>query len=251
MIVTGPPGFVAVPSALVLTLKLGAMIAAAPRELVSPLIVSEAAVLLARLHAPPLSARVIVTVAVAWVPTPAALQFVKPAPSTIVGEVGTVKFWGAVLGKTTVTVLDPTALVSAPAELVVNPTVQFAVAPATIDEPTKVTEPTEGSIRYGTGSDESSSRSSSRSTPPRCVSDQRRPFGVTGRPCSSSSSTGVTRRPVSRPPAPRNAIMPSFRRVGTRPAASSRQLQVRSPWCWSTWSSSSAPVPVTVTNSWP
>ncbi len=233
-------------STLVLTVKSSLEIELACSEFVSPLIVSEAAVPLPTAQVPPLSASVIVTVVVSVVAV--AEQLTKLAPSTIVGVAGTTNAVRPALGKTTVIVLPA---LRAPVALVVNPTVQSDVAPATMDEPTKVTTVTDGSIRYGSGSDESSNRSSRKSAPSRCASDQRRPLGVTEIPLASSSSTGAIRRPVSLPPAPRNATMPSFRRVGVRPEPASRQRHVRVPWCRSTWSSCSAPEPLTVTSSCP
>jgi hypothetical protein len=84
---------------------------------VRPLSVSDAAVLAATEHDAPAS----VTVAVVPAPTAVAVQLVKPLPSVTVGDAGTVKPAGK-----TIVIVSPTLM--APVELVVKPSVQFALA---------------------------------------------------------------------------------------------------------------------------
>ena len=94
--------------------------------------VSEAAALAATEHEAPTS------VAVAVVPEPeaVAVQLVKPLPSVTVGTAGTVKPAGK-----TIVIVSPAAI--APVELVVKPSVQFALADGACVEPLKLTEPTD------------------------------------------------------------------------------------------------------------
>ncbi len=235
-------------SPLVFTLKLVARTAADCFEFVTPPIVSVAAVGLASEQTPPLFVSLIVTAVPAFVTVPFP-QFAaaKAGPSaTVAAETPeTPNASVPALGNVAVIVLFRTSAVVG-----TKPTVQVAVAPATIDEPAKVTEVTAGSIRYGTGSDASSRRSSRNCAPSRRASDHRRCSGVIWRPWTSRSATGAIRSPVSRPSAAWNATIPSFCRPASR-LVPSRQLHVRGPWWRSTWSSCSAPLRPTVTSSCP
>lgn len=94
--------------------------------------VSDAAVLAATEHEAPTS----VTVAVAPEPVAVAVQLVKPLPSVTVGAAGTVKPAGK-----TIVIVSPTLM--PPVELVVKPSVQFALAAGAWDEPLKLTELTD------------------------------------------------------------------------------------------------------------
>ena len=77
-----------------------------------------------------------VTVAVVPEPVAVAVQLVKPLPSVTVGTAGTVKPAGK-----TIVIVSPAFI--APVELVVKPSVQFAVADGACVEPEKLTELTE------------------------------------------------------------------------------------------------------------
>ena len=90
-----------------------------------------------------------------------------------------------------------------------------------------------GSIRYGTGRRESSSRSPRIQLDPCRASDQRAPAGVTSRPRRSRMATGRMWKPTSRPACVK-VTPPSEPRLGTPFVASSCQLQVRAPWRRST-----------------
>lgn len=100
--------------------------------MVSPFTVSDAAVLAATEHDAPAS----VTVAVVPEPVAVAVQLVKPLPSVTVGTAGTVKPAGK-----TIVIVSPELI--APVELVVKPSVQFALADGACVEPLKLTELTE------------------------------------------------------------------------------------------------------------
>jgi hypothetical protein len=96
------------------------------------LTVSDAAVLAATEHDAPTS----VTVAVVPEAVAVAVQLVKPLPSVMVGAAGTVKPAGK-----TIVIVSPAFM--APDELVVKPSVQFALADGACVEPLKLTELTE------------------------------------------------------------------------------------------------------------
>jgi len=124
-------GLTATVSRLVLTLKPDA--AYEPLVgFVRPFSVSDAAVLAATEHEAPAS----VTVAVVPTPVAVAVQLVKPLPSVTVGAAGTVKPAGK-----TIVIVSPALI--APVELVVKPSVQFALADGACVEPLKLTELTE------------------------------------------------------------------------------------------------------------
>jgi hypothetical protein len=94
--------------------------------------VSEAALLAATEQDAPAS----VTVAVVPEPVAVAVQLVNPLPSVTVGAAGTVKPAGK-----TIVIVSPAA--RAPVELVVKPSVQFALVDGAWVEPLKLTEVTE------------------------------------------------------------------------------------------------------------
>src|SRR5437879_6203836 len=88
------------------------------------------------------------------------------------------------------TALIVPAETSVPAELEVKPTVQVVSALAASRTGVKETVVTDGSIVYGTGSAESSRRSSSIQPPPDLRTVQRAPAGVTSFPARSNTCTG-------------------------------------------------------------
>ena len=118
--------FAATASALVLTVS----VEPPADEFVTPAIVSDAAVLGGSAHVPPLFASVIVATAPA--PVAVAEQFENPAPSVIVGVVGTEK-----PEENVVVIVSP--LFSVPVELVLKLTVHVARARATRDVELTVT----------------------------------------------------------------------------------------------------------------
>jgi hypothetical protein len=124
-------GLTATVSRLVFTLKPEAAYEPAV-GLVRPFSVSDAAVLPPTEHDAPAS----VTVAVVPEPEAVAVQLVKPLPSVTVGAAGTVKPAGK-----TIVIVSPALI--APVELVVKPSVQFALADGACVDPLKLTEPTE------------------------------------------------------------------------------------------------------------
>ena len=109
-----------------------------------------------------------------------------------------------------------------------------------------------GSIRYGTGSDASSSRSSRNRASPLRASDQRRFLGVIDRPVAVEQLDrgDAQARVLASCPGEGDGAVVSEARRQTRDV-SSFQRQVCAPWWRSTWSSCSAPEPATVTNSRP
>jgi len=126
LIVTADAGLPAIRSLLVAMLNvLAARLPAA--GFVSPLTVSVAVVDAETAHEAPAS----VTVTVVPVVDPVAVQLVNPAPSVIVGVAGIVK------PELKTTVIVPPAA-SAPAELVLNDSVQSERAPPVCGEPAKL-----------------------------------------------------------------------------------------------------------------
>ncbi len=155
---------------------------------VRPAICSVTGVLGATAHEPPES----VTVTTFDAPTPAAVQLAKPVCNETAGAAGTVK---VLLNVTVIVEL----FARVPVELVVNPTVQVERARPVCGEPVNVTAETDGSIVYGTGSVESSRRSSSCQPPLARRSDHMAPAGVTALPETSKTCAGRTWRPTCLP----------------------------------------------------
>jgi hypothetical protein len=215
-ITTGDPGLSGVESADVFTLKLAAAIEPAA-GFVTPAIVSDAGVLAGSTHDPPAS----VTVTVPDELDAVAVQLKNPDVNCTVGDAGTVN----VFGNTTVTVPPP---LTAPVELDENPTAHVDRAPPVCGDPANETLETDGSIVYGSGKRESSSRNSNTHPSDTGRRPQRAPGGVTATPSRSKISTGATCRPIGFPPR-KNSTAPSRRSCACMPGAASRQRHVRTP----------------------